>query len=731
MVALGLFGLLAFAPPSHGRKPAKPAARPNILFVVMDDVGIDQLGPVFDYVVDNPPSTPNLEQIAAAGVRFGNTWAMPACSTSRAVFFEGRFPFRTNVLGALGPDDLANSMVSPFETTAPKLLARRGYESALFGKFHIALQGHDPAGLATPRSLGWSYFAGWMDETGDPSSIDTTAGGVAATGVTYPCGFVPSSKAKSGDGADTGACYQADGSCSPLATSSNGAPPGQTCRDEGGILVPGETCLSPPPTTLRFDNYNSHFVSPVVYNTKQSTTQNTSVLPTTDPRARTFRADFAVDEAIAWINQRPAGKPWMATLSFASDHTPLVPPPAAGTPPGNAKIGDLDCSETDAQRQISNLLIESLDAELNRLLVQTGLATLNDDGSLNYQPLATSTMLIVLGDNGSLGTTVKAPFDSSRAKGTAYQTGVWVPLLVAGPLVSTPGRTVTEMVNVADLYSLFGEIAGIADVRREVAPRLLDAVPMLPYLVNPLQRPIRPWNFTQVGVNLQIGLATYAPCTIGSECTQIPVSKSVCDDNNGVWWGAGFDDPSTECSPTSPDCQPVPPGGFTECCQVLAWEASNEVDVSSITITPLAAVAMRNDSYKLVQNTLTPYVPEEEACGSLTTSNEFYAIDEAAPTPTLDEDGTELDISNLTSDQQQAYDYLTAQLQTLMDSEPECTGDGNGDLVVDRKDLRDWRHFVRTGGLSSVYDLDLNGLTDPGDEQIIRANLGRDCTVTP
>jgi hypothetical protein len=486
------------------------------------------------------------------------------------------------------------------------------------------------------------------------------------------------------------------------------------------------------PDTLLFGNFNSHFVSPVVYNSPQSTPENTQPLPTTDPRARTFRADFAVDEAISWINQRPPGRPWMATVSFASDHTPLVPPPAAGTPPGNATIGDFDCGSTDDQRLISNLLIESLDAELSRLLVQTGLATLNGDGSLNYQPLGTNTMLIVLGDNGSLGTTVKNPFDSSRAKGTAYQTGVWVPLLVAGPLVNTPGRSVTEMVNVADLYSLFGEIAGIADVRRKVAPRLLDAEPMLPYLQNPLQAPIRPWNFTQVGVNLQVGGATYAPCTIGNECTQIPVSQTVCQDNNGVWWGEGYDDPSTQCPPASeaPDCQPVPADGFTECCQVLAWQASANIDVSSMTITPLEAVAIRNDSYKLVQNTLTPYVPEDQSCGVQTTSNEFYAIDEATPNPTLDEDGTQLDTSALTSDQQQAYDYLTAQLQTVLNSEPECPGDGNGDLVVDRKDLRDWRYFANTGGLSSVYDLNLNGLTDAADEAIVQQNLGLDCRAT-
>src|SRR5262249_24888495 len=148
----------------------------------------------------------------------------------------------------------------------------------------------------------------------------------------------------------------------------------------------------------------------------------------------------------------------------------------------------------------------------------------NADGSLKYQPDKTDTMIIVLGDNGSLGTTVKLPFDSSRAKGTAYQTGVWVPLVISGPLVSSPNRTVRHMVNIADLFSLCGEVAGIKDVRREVAPRLLDAEPMLPYLVNPGQRSIRRWNFTQVGVNLQINHATYAPCTIGSECTQIPVS---------------------------------------------------------------------------------------------------------------------------------------------------------------------------------------------------------------
>src|SRR5689334_7286019 len=117
-------GLLALALAACGGDShhQTTSATPNILFVIMDDVGIDQMQ-VFGYGGDTPPSTPTLDQLAHAGIRFGNTWAMPACTTSRAVIFDGRFPLRTNVLGALGPDDLANSMVSPYEMTTPKLLA--------------------------------------------------------------------------------------------------------------------------------------------------------------------------------------------------------------------------------------------------------------------------------------------------------------------------------------------------------------------------------------------------------------------------------------------------------------------------------------------------------------------------------------------------------------------------------------------------------------------------------
>ncbi|MGB7291189.1 MAG: sulfatase-like hydrolase/transferase [Thermodesulfobacteriota bacterium] len=686
---------------------AATSKTPNILLVIMDDVGIDQMQ-VFGYGGETPPSMPNIDQIAGAGIRFHNTWSMPACTPSRAVIFDARFPLRTNVLGALGPDDLANSMVSPFEMTTPKLLAQRGYDSALFGKFHLALQGHDPAGFAMPYNLGWNYFAGWLDETGEPSSIDKTAGGVAPPDTSYSCGFVPGASATGG--ADSGACYMADGTCREL-TSSGPVPPGRTCLDQGGILDPNKTCQMPPPDYLNFTTLNSHYVSPMVFNYPDGSVEQ---VPLSDPRARRFRDTFAVDEAVAWINDRPGDQPWMATVSFSSDHTPLVQPPVDEAQSGNVESSNLDCSDIPAQRVLSNLMIGYIDTEVGRLLVETGIAQRGGDGRLVYQPGGGDTMVIIVDDNGSFAPTVKEPFDRMRTKGTVYQTGVWVPLIVAGPLVREPGRVVSDMVNIADLYALFGEIAGIDDVQ-QVVPRPIDAMPMLPYLINATQSSIREWNFTQIGVNLQVGGAINGPCTIGNGCTQIPVSQSVCEDNNGTWWGAGHDAEITKGAPEA---------GFKFCCEVNAFVVENGYDPYDIT--PLTAVAIRNDRYKIVQNSFKEYVSQQEPCVD-TVTTEFYEINEAVPVPKLDKEGDELPLDQLTPEEQRNYDGLSARLEAILDSAPPCPGDGNIDFVVDGKDLADWRFYSESSGLSSVYDLNLDGLTNAADQSIIQQNLGLEC----
>ena len=155
------------------------ASRPNIVFIVMDDVGIDQMR-TFGYTADNQPRTPVIDTIAQAGVRFRNAWTMPECSPSRVSFFTGRYPLRTGVLNVAITRDLANSQMSPFEATTPKVLRQRGYKSGYFGKWHLTevatndSNGNpnpgNPSGNAAPRDMGWDAYVGTLEGGVDPVS---------------------------------------------------------------------------------------------------------------------------------------------------------------------------------------------------------------------------------------------------------------------------------------------------------------------------------------------------------------------------------------------------------------------------------------------------------------------------------------------------------------------------------------------------------------------------------
>ena len=656
---------------------------------------------VFGYGGLTPPNLPNINAVAAAGVRFRNAWSMPECSPGRAAMFVGRYPQRTKIYQAIGPNDLANSQLSPFDMTTPKLLKQANYESAMFGKFHLAGPENNADGLGTPAALGWDYFYGWVG--GLPASIDSTAGGVATPG-THACGFVPSAVA---GGADAGACYQPDNSCAAITGSvASGDVAGKRCLVSGGIFVPNAACQSTPPAGLNFSKQNAYYVSPLVINSGSTVTE----VALTDSRARGYRTKIEADAAISWIKSRPASRPWMATVSFSAPHTPFQQAPGSLTLPGGALTDNLNCKALVDQRVLQNQMTEALDAEFGRILVETGLATRSTDGSLVYNAQASNTMVVIVGDNGTLGNSVKAPFSIARAKGTAYQTGVWDPLIIAGPLVKRPNREVDHMVNMVDVYRLFGEIAGI-DVAA-VVPRVIDSAPLLAYLSNPDQSSIRQLNFTTGGYNIQANGGRNGPCVISqSSCTQIPVSKAVCEDNNGVWWGAGATDSSVFNRPT----------GYQSCCQVN--QALSKAGQTLVTINPEVSTAIRNDKYKIVQNTIQTYDADAGSCSAVV-STEFYEVDQAKPIPKLDNADLNLLLQPLSPQLQGIYDALHAQLTALLASQPDCPGDGNMDGTVDAQDELNWLQRIKNWVLSSVYDFTYDGLTDSADAQVIRANQG-------
>ncbi|MER1968178.1 sulfatase-like hydrolase/transferase [Castellaniella sp. GW247-6E4] len=758
----------ADSPPAAG---PVAVAKPNILFIVLDDLGVDQMTS-YGYGGAGPARTPNMTAIARAGVQFRNAWAMPDCTPTRATFFTGRYPSQDNVLNALVATDLANSSPSPYEMTLPKLLKAQGYTSALIGKMHLT--GSDlngafnlPYGYDSMWKLGWDYFDGFLD--GAPYNVDTRAGlttkGTDVDSGPYKCGFIPTTDIDMANGADSGACYFADATCAELAIGGEVKTPGRSCMERGGILDPGQSCKANPPTYIDFTAQNGYYTGRWV---KSTAGGDGYVIPASDPSSRGYRSILETDRALTWAGQQPSGRPWMLTVGYSAIHTPLQVPPvsliAEDTPGRN---DDLVCSpRADSERTpvltqatdlidshlITNLMVEAVDRKIGDLLVGLRLAQYKDDGTLDYHPEQTNTLVVVVGDNGTYVNSVKftAPgrFDPMRAKATPYQTGVWVPLLVAGPMVASPGREVPHMVGSVDLYRLFADIAG-ADLDAAIpAGRPIDAQPMLAYLSNASQASIRGTNFTEMGTNLRaVGSSdSEYPCVIPAAdnvCTTLFPQKGVCLTQGGIWYGD---------SDTAGETDNVPAGGYHNCCQVQAYRSDQG---KATTFLPVATKAVTDGVYKLVRQTRNQCDP---AMGSAadpsdyrysTTGydimDEFYRIDTATPDPTLDKEGSELttieppplDTSSLTGEQQQTY----ARLKDEMDQHDavarynldydgvNCPGDGNHDLVVDQKDLDNWQELSQlNGGQSSWYDFNHDGATDAADRQIIQNNMGRTCS---
>ncbi len=708
----------ASAQQSDAQAPDR-SRHPNILFIIMDDVGIDQMR-IFSYGGLTPPLTPNINAVARGGVRFRNAWSMPECSPSRAIFFEGRYPLRTNVNSAILSNDLANSQVSPYEVTTPRLLKRVGYQNALFGKFHLAGPDNNPFGRATPHVLGWDYFDGFLE--GAPYPIDTSIGGQFTDSKLYTCGFIPN-KQRSPNGADAGACRHADSSCTYLVKDAAHPTPGFTCLQDGGLFVPNQTCKSSAGKALDFTQPNAYYVWKRVINEEDG-----AVIPADPnaPPARGYVSDTTTDSAVNWIRkQDAAAQPWMATVAYANDHTPYQQPPRSLLPVATPDSSGFSCTGNTVQNEIatriiSNQMIEAMDAEIGHLLVNSGLATANRNGTIDYDPDKTNTMVIIIGDNGTFAPGVKIPFDSSRAKGYVYQTGVWVPLIVSGPLVTSPGRQVNDMVNVADLFQLFGEIAGV-DVHKAV-PRshILDSQSMLPYLTSVNHPSIRQTNFTQTSSNIHVAVPPpcVVPLTQPPTCVQLFNVRQLCNFEGGDWYGSD-----------------MPAGGtsYGSCCEVQragVYKSSSNPD-GILSLFPVDQVSTRNDNFKLVRKTVTMCSAAPSTTDPNVVQSELYNINENAKNPKIDKAGDSLCGENCPSGLKGVplanYKALNASMNATLGSEPPCPGDGNEDKQVNFKDAVDWYYFATHDGLSSWYDFNHDGVTNGQDLKVIADNFGKNC----
>ena len=151
------------------------------------------------------------------------------------------------------------------------------------------------------------------------------------------------------------------------------------------------------------------------------------------------------DLAIDWINVQD--KPWFCWLAYTAPHSPFHFPPAEMH--SQNSLSDDTLSLEINPRTFYMAMIESLDYEIGRLLNQIP------------TEVRKNTVIIFMGDNGTPGRVIQSPFLSNQSKGSLFQGGIHVPLVVSGQGVTRSGKRDKSLINTVDLFSTIAQIAGV------------------------------------------------------------------------------------------------------------------------------------------------------------------------------------------------------------------------------------------------------------------------------
>lgn len=145
-ISKGLFLLLSFA-------TICIAAQPNIIFIVADDLGWNDVGWHNPHIY-----TPNLDRLAATGVKLEQYYVQAICTPSRSAFMTGYYPFRTGmqhgVIKELEPVGLPVNF-----TLLPQYLQSLGYSTHMVGKWHLGYCDWK----YTPTYRGFESFFGYYN----------------------------------------------------------------------------------------------------------------------------------------------------------------------------------------------------------------------------------------------------------------------------------------------------------------------------------------------------------------------------------------------------------------------------------------------------------------------------------------------------------------------------------------------------------------------------------------
>ena len=150
--------------------PVRPAAgAPNVIVILWDDIGFAQFG-----CYGSPIATPNVDRLAAQGVRYNNFHVAPVCSPTRAALLTGRNP---HSVGVACIAEYANAQpnstggIRPAAGTVAEYLRAGGYSTFAVGKWHLApMTELNPAASSTywPTGRGFDHFYGFSSGETNP-----------------------------------------------------------------------------------------------------------------------------------------------------------------------------------------------------------------------------------------------------------------------------------------------------------------------------------------------------------------------------------------------------------------------------------------------------------------------------------------------------------------------------------------------------------------------------------
>ena len=371
LLGLALLGLVTgrgFATASE------PPAKPNIVFILIDDMGWKDIGANGSKYYH----TPQIDALAASGVRFTSAYAACAvCSPTRAALMTGKYPARLHItdwIAGEGAPKNSRFLLPDWqqhlpleETTLATALKRAGYVTGHIGKWHLG------GGEFLPQHQGFdTNIAG--GETGHPASY-----------------FWPYGPEKNPNHV-----------------------PGLAAR--GGVKG-------------------------------------------------SYLTDQLTDEALNFIEQNK-DHPFYLNFCHYAVHAPLM---------GKQELIDAAADQPGADGQnnaVYSAMVSSVDESVGRILKK--LAELH---------LTENTLVIFTSDNGGAVHFGKPPATSNlplrNGKGSAYEGGLRVPLLVKIPGLTTAGRVCDTPVITMDFFPTLLELAG-AD--RSASRTAVDGVSLVPLL---------------------------------------------------------------------------------------------------------------------------------------------------------------------------------------------------------------------------------------------------------